>query len=103
MVLFNYAGEFGPAKIIHICEPAVGLKEILVVVNVAMGPSIGGVRIAADVSVEEYFRLARRECSGNFTTGKYSAREAAIEWASKRIKKAMSFRRSLFSSAPDFI
>jgi glutamate dehydrogenase (NAD(P)+) len=31
-------------------------------------------------------------------------REAAIELASERIKKAMSYRRwSLFSSAPDFI
>jgi len=59
--LFNYADEFGPAKIIHIYEPAVGLKGILVVDNVAMGPSIGGVRIAPDVSVEECFLLARAD------------------------------------------
>jgi glutamate dehydrogenase (NAD(P)+) len=57
--LFNYADEFGPAKIIHIYEPSVGLKGILVVDNVAMGPSIGGVRIAPDVSVKECIRLAR--------------------------------------------
>lgn len=61
MDLFNYADEFGPAKIIHIYEPAVGLKGILVVDNVAMGPSIGGVRIAPDVSVEECFLLARAD------------------------------------------
>jgi len=99
----NYADEFCPAKIIHIYVPAVDLKEIVVVVNVAMGLSIGGVRIAPGMSVEECFRLARRESPGNFTTGKYSAKEAAIELTSERIKKAMSFRRSLFSSAPDFI
>jgi len=104
VVLFNYADEFGPAKIIHIYEPAVGLKGIVVFVNVAMSPFIGGVRIALDMCVEECFRLAREESPGNFTTGNYSAREAAIELASERIKKAMSFRRwSLFSSAPDFI
>ena len=74
MDLFNYVDEFGPAKIIHIYEPAVDLKEISVVVNVAMSPFIGGVRIALDVSVKERFRLARGESPENFTTGKYSAK-----------------------------
>jgi len=67
--LFNYADEFGPAKIIHIYEPSVGLKGILVVDNVAMGPSIGGVRIAPDVSVEECFRLARAMTFKNAAAG----------------------------------
>ncbi len=69
MDLFTYADEFGPAKIIHIYEPAVGLKGILVVDNVAMGPSIGGVRIAPDVSVEECFRLARAMTFKNAAAG----------------------------------
>ena len=49
MDLFDFADEFGPAKIIHVYEPSVGLKGILVVDNVAMRPSIGGVRIAPDL------------------------------------------------------
>lgn len=57
--MFNFADELGPSKIIHIYEPNVGLKGILVVDNIAMGPSIGGLRIAPDVSVNECFRLAR--------------------------------------------
>jgi len=69
MDLFDYADEFGPAKIIHIYEPAVGLRGILVVDNVAMGPSIGGVRIAPDVSVEECFRLARAMTFKNAAAG----------------------------------
>lgn len=69
MDLFNFADEFGPAKIIHIYEPAVGLKGILVVDNVAMGPSIGGVRIAPDVSAEECFRLARAMTFKNAAAG----------------------------------
>jgi glutamate dehydrogenase/leucine dehydrogenase len=40
-------------------EPDTGLKAILVVDNVAAGPSIGGTRMAEDVSLEECFRLAR--------------------------------------------
>jgi len=67
--LFNYADEFGPAKIIHIYEPSVGMKGILVVDNVAMGPSIGGVRIAPDVSVKECFRLARAMTYKNAAAG----------------------------------
>lgn len=69
MDLFHFADEFGPAKIIHIYEPSVGLKGILVVDNVAMGPSIGGVRIAPDVSVEECFRLARAMTFKNAAAG----------------------------------
>ncbi len=57
--LFDFADELGPAKIIHVYEPAVGLKGILVIDNVATGPAIGGLRIAPDVSVNECFRLAR--------------------------------------------
>lgn len=67
--LFKYADEMGPAKIIHVYEPAAGLKGILVVDNVAMGPSIGGVRIAPDVSVDECFRLARAMTFKNAAAG----------------------------------
>ena len=57
--MFRFADELGPAKIVHIHEPTVGLKAIVVIDNVACGPSIGGVRMAPDVSVEECVRLAR--------------------------------------------
>ncbi|WP_440947484.1 Glu/Leu/Phe/Val family dehydrogenase [Methanosarcina sp. T3] len=57
--MFRFADELGPFKIIHVYEPSVGLKAVLVVDNVARGPAIGGVRIASDVSTEECFRLAR--------------------------------------------
>jgi len=57
--IFRFADELGPAKVIHVYEPSVGLKAVLVVDNVARGPAIGGLRIAPDVSTEECFRLAR--------------------------------------------
>jgi glutamate dehydrogenase (NAD(P)+) len=56
---FEFADEFGPLKIIHVYEPSVNLKAVLVVDNIARGPSIGGIRMAPDVSTEECFRLAR--------------------------------------------
>ncbi len=67
--MFRFADELGPSKIIHIYEPAVGLKGILVVDNIAMGPSIGGLRIAPDVSVDECFRLARAMTLKNSAAG----------------------------------
>ncbi len=57
--IFGFADELGPTKVIHVYEPSVQLRGILVIDNVAAGPSIGGVRMAPDVSVEECFRLAR--------------------------------------------
>lgn len=67
--LFRFADELGPEKIIHIHVPAVGLKAIVVVDNVACGPSIGGVRMAPDVSVEECVRLARAMTFKNAAAG----------------------------------
>ena len=66
---FEYADELGPLKTIHVHEPSVGLRAILVVDNVATGPSIGGVRIAPDVSTEECFRLARAMTFKNAAAG----------------------------------
>jgi glutamate dehydrogenase (NAD(P)+) len=57
--MFKFADELGPFKIIHVYEPSIALKAVLVVDNVARGPALGGVRMAPDVSTEECFRLAR--------------------------------------------
>lgn len=55
----RFADDLGPKRIIHVHEPSAGLRGTLVVDNVAAGPSIGGLRMAPDVSTEECFRLAR--------------------------------------------
>ncbi|MGC9443977.1 MAG: Glu/Leu/Phe/Val family dehydrogenase [Candidatus Methanospirareceae archaeon] len=59
MDIFRFADELGPAKVIHVYEPSVRLKGVLVVDNVARGPAIGGLRIGLEVCSEECFRLAR--------------------------------------------
>ena len=57
---FTFCDGLGPEKILHLYHPDESeLKAILVIDNVAMGPSIGGTRMAPDVSLEECFRLAR--------------------------------------------
>jgi glutamate dehydrogenase (NAD(P)+) len=67
--LFRFADEFGPGRIIHIYRASIGLKAILVVDNAACGTTIGGVRMAPDVSVEECFRLARAMTWKNAAAG----------------------------------
>jgi len=57
--IFDFVDELGPAKVIHIYEPSIQLKAVLVVDNIARGPSVGGIRMAEDVSLEECRRLAR--------------------------------------------
>ena len=66
---FRFCDELGPKTILHIYQPSLGLKAILVVDNVAAGPSIGGVRMAPDVSLEECFRLARAMTLKNAAAG----------------------------------
>ena len=65
----HFCDELGPAKVIHIYEPHIGLKAIVVIDNVAIGPAIGGVRMAPDVSTEEVFRLARAMTKKNAAAG----------------------------------
>ena len=55
----RFCDDLGPARVVHLYEPMSGLRAIVVVDNVACGVSLGGVRVAEDVGVEEVFRLAR--------------------------------------------
>lgn len=67
--LFSFCDEFGPARIVHIYTPSVGLRAIVVIDNVAAGPAIGGTRMAPDVSATECFRLARAMTLKNAACG----------------------------------
>jgi len=67
--VFSLTDDLGPFKVIHVNEPSIGLKGVLVIDNVAMGPSIGGVRMAADVTLEECARLARAMTFKNSAAG----------------------------------
>lgn len=67
--IFDMGDELGPLKVIHVQEPESGLKAVLVVDNVSKGPSIGGIRMAPDVTTEECMRLARAMTFKNAAAG----------------------------------
>jgi glutamate dehydrogenase (NAD(P)+) len=66
---FPFADDLGPAKVVHIYDPATALKAVVVVDNVARGPAIGGARMATDVTSTECFRLARAMTLKNAAAG----------------------------------
>lgn len=51
--------DLGPAKRLQIYDPESGLRGMVVVDNIALGPAIGGVRISPTVTLQEVARLAR--------------------------------------------
>jgi len=67
--VFKYADELGPEKVLYVYDPKVKLRGVLVVDNTAIGPAIGGVRMAPNVTTEEVFRLARAMTLKNAAAG----------------------------------
>ena len=67
--VFHFTDEIGPSKIVHVSEPRVGLKAIVVIDNIAAGPAIGGTRMAPDVSLSECVALARAMTLKNAAAG----------------------------------
>ncbi|MCL4492125.1 MAG: Glu/Leu/Phe/Val dehydrogenase [Nitrospirae bacterium] len=58
MNIKNEVSEIGPYKIVQIFFPVSGFRAVVVVDNIALGPSIGGVRVSQSVTLEEIKRLA---------------------------------------------
>jgi glutamate dehydrogenase/leucine dehydrogenase len=67
--LFDLADELGPLEIVHVHRPALGLRAVVAIDNVACGPAIGGVRMAPDADAVEAFRLARAMTLKNAAAG----------------------------------
>lgn len=65
----EYCDDLGPATIVHLYDPTCGLRGIVAIDNIACGPAIGGVRMAADVSTREVVRLARAMTFKNAAAG----------------------------------
>ncbi|MBI3994054.1 MAG: Glu/Leu/Phe/Val dehydrogenase, partial [Candidatus Lambdaproteobacteria bacterium] len=81
----QFADEFGPARVIQLYNPGSGLRAVLVVDNVAIGPAIGGIRMAPDVSAQEAFRLARAMTLKNAAAGLPHGGGKAVIFADPRM------------------
>lgn len=66
---YSQTDALGPLKIIQVQERSIGLQAILVIDNLAMGPALGGMRMAKGVTLEECARLARAMTLKNAAAG----------------------------------
>jgi len=85
--IFGLGDAFGPAKVLYISEPSLGLKAVLVVDNVARGPALGGLRMAPDVTVEECARLARAMTLKNAAAGLAHGGGKSVLWGDPRMPR----------------
>src|SRR5262249_14548034 len=61
--------ELGPSMVVQLYDPSEGWRGVVIIDNTACGPSIGGIRMAPDVSTEEVARLARAMTLKNAAAG----------------------------------
>lgn len=66
---FPARDQLGPAMVAFVGDRSLGLEAVVVVDNVAIGPAIGGTRMAPDVTVDEVARLARAMTLKNAAAG----------------------------------
>jgi glutamate dehydrogenase (NAD(P)+) len=85
--LFDRGDALGPTRVVHVSEPSVGLRGVLVIDNVARGPAVGGLRMAADVSVDECMRLARAMTLKNSAAGLAHGGGKSILWGDPRMPR----------------
>lgn len=90
--ILRFADDLGPAKVVHVYEPRIGLRGILVVDNVACGPSIGGLRMAPDVSALECLRLARAMTLKNAAAGLRHGGGKSVLYGDPRMPKSQKER-----------
>ncbi len=84
----------GPQKIIQLFFPLSNFYAIVVIDNTALGPSIGGVRVSLDVTVDEVKRLARTMTLKNSIAGlSHGGGKAAIIADPRDPKKEDYFRK----------
>ncbi|MFC1657120.1 Glu/Leu/Phe/Val dehydrogenase [Candidatus Moduliflexota bacterium] len=98
--VFDLVDDLGPTKIIHVYEPSINLRAVLVVDNVAQGPSIGGLRMAPDVSSRECSRLARAMTLKNAAAGLSHGGGKSVLYGDPRMEKSQKEKliRSFASS-----
>lgn len=91
---------FGPEYIVKVYDPKLSMAGFLVIDNTALGPGKGGIRMTANVTEEEVWRLARTMTWKNALAGiPFGGAKAGIVWpgGSDELKKkyVQSFAKAI--------
>lgn len=97
--------KFGPEYIVKVYDTHTGMEGFLVVDNTARGPGKGGIRMTADVTKEEVWRLARTMTWKNALAEiPFGGAKAGIIWSGgdEKLKKSFvqSFARAIKPFTP---
>ena len=90
--IFEQGDELGPVKVVHVSDRSAGLRAVLVIDNVARGPSVGGLRMAPDVTLEECMRLARAMTLKNAAAGLAHGGGKSVLWGDPRMPREQKER-----------
>lgn len=98
---------FGPEYIVEVYDPSTGMRGFLVIDNTAIGPGKGGIRMTANVTKEEVFRLARTMTWKNSLAGiPFGGAKAGMIWegGTEELKKkhVQSFARAIKPFMPKY-
>lgn len=61
--------DFGPCKVVQLYSAKEGVRAVVVIDNIALGPALGGVRMSPTVTAQEVCRLARTMTLKNSIAG----------------------------------
>lgn len=97
--------SFGPKYRVSVYDPHLGMEGFLVIDNTVLGPGKGGIRMAAGVTEEEVWRLARTMTWKNALAGiPFGGAKAGIIWkgGDEKLKKQyiQSFARLIKPFTP---
>lgn len=97
--------QFGPELILQIWDPKLGMEGFLVIDNTTLGPGKGGIRMTANVTLDEVFRLARTMTFKNALVDlPFGGAKAGIVWkgGSNQLKKdyIQSFAKAISLLTP---
>lgn len=99
-----FLNTWGPTNVVQIYDPEVNMQGILIIDNTTLGPAIGGIKIASNITPRHIFNNARKmtlSCAlANISFGGASAGISADPNEIDKIKYIKSFAKSIFPYVP---
>ena len=99
-----FLNTWGPTNVVQIYDPEINMQGVLIIDNTTLGPAIGEIRIATDITPRQVFNNARKmtlSCALlNINFGGASAGINADPNKIDKIKYIKSFAKSISSYVP---
>jgi glutamate dehydrogenase/leucine dehydrogenase len=96
--------QFGPEYVLKVYDPKIGMAGFLVIDNTKRGPGKGGIRMTANVTEEEVWRLARTMTWKNAIADiPFGGAKAGIVWPGGTAKLKKQYIQSFARTIKPFI